>query len=96
MNEDIIEKRLEQRKKRKGFAIASLIFGIIGGYPSASAASIAAIIFGHIALSKLKNNPDIYSGKGLAIAGLILGYLGLVIAITLGVMRGILKAKLGL
>ncbi|MBI2850700.1 MAG: DUF4190 domain-containing protein [Chloroflexi bacterium] len=81
-------------KKRRGFAIASLIFGIIGGYPLASSASIVAVILGHVALSKLKNNPDIYSGKGLAIAGLILGYVGLALAVMLGVMRGILKAKL--
>lgn len=38
--------------------------------------SLAAIICGHIALSQIKRTGQ--SGRGLAIAGLILGYLGLV------------------
>lgn len=80
--------------KRKGFAIASLVLGIIGGSPWAYTASIAAIIFGHLALSRIKNKPDIYSGWGLAIAGLILGYLGLLIAIILGIMNAFLLAKI--
>ena len=83
-------------KKKKGLAIASLIFAIIGGYPWASTASVVAIVLGHIALKKHKKNPDVYSGRGFAIAGLILGYLGLIIAIALGVMRGMLKSELGL
>lgn len=47
-NEDIV------KTKKKSFAIASLVFGIIGGYPSLSTASIIAIVLGHIALVKIK------------------------------------------
>lgn len=91
------ENQIDQKrnKKKKGLAIASLVCGIIGGYPWASTASIVAIICGHIALYKIKKDPNTYAGKGLAIAGLILGYLGLVLAIALGIMRGVLKTKLG-
>jgi len=35
--------------------------------------SIASVLFSGIALSQFKNNPDKWSGKGFAIAGLILG-----------------------
>lgn len=82
-------------RKKKGLAIASLVLSIIGGYPWASTASVIAVICGHIALFKIKKYPDVYTGKGLAIAGLILGYLGLIFAITLGIMRGLIKNQLG-
>lgn len=84
-----------QTKKKKGLAIASLVLSIIGGYPWASTASIIAVICGHIALYKIKKYPDVYAGKKLAVAGLILGYLGIILAITLGIMRGLIKNQLG-
>ena len=80
------QKNSAQIPKKKGLAIASLICGIIGGY--FSTVSIIAVICGHLALNKIKKEPNQYAGKGLAIAGLILGYLGLVIAIVLGILRG--------
>ncbi|TQF74354.1 DUF4190 domain-containing protein [Rhodococcus spelaei] len=46
------------------FAILALVFGFLGG--------VLAIIFGHIALSQIKRTGE--SGRGLAIAGLVLGY----------------------
>ncbi len=51
-------------------AIISLITGIIGF-------SLIAIITGHIAKKQFKENPDKYSGEGMATAGLILGYIWL-------------------
>lgn len=47
------------------FAVLALVFGVLGGY--------LAIIFGHAALSQIKRTGE--RGSGLAIAGLILGYL---------------------
>ena len=41
--------------------------------------SLAAIITGHIALSQIKKTGE--QGRGLAIAGLIIGYIGLVVGI---------------
>ena len=83
-----------QNTKKKGLAIVSLVCGIIGGYTST--VSIIAVICGHLALNRIKKDPNLYSGKGLAIAGLILGYLGLAIGLVLGIMRGAIKSKLGL
>ena len=48
-----------------GFAIASLVLGIIGG-------SILAIIFGFVALSQIKKSGA--KGRGMAIAGVVLGF----------------------
>jgi len=59
-----------------GKAIASLVCGIFTFFLPAS---IAAIILGHISLSDIRNSAGRIGGKGIAIAGLVLGYLGLTI-----------------
>lgn len=92
-------RRAESRRevavgKRKGLAIASLVCAIIGGW--ASTATIPAIICGHLALSRMKKNPQEFGGKGMALAGLILGYFGLGLAMLLGVTRGYTKAMIQL
>jgi len=48
-----------------GFAIASLVLGILGG-------AILAIIFGFVALSQIKKSGA--KGRGMAIAGVVLGF----------------------
>jgi hypothetical protein len=55
-----------------GFAIASMVLGILWVY---WIGSILAIIFGFVALSQIKERQQ--SGKGMATAGLILGFIGL-------------------
>ena len=57
-----------------GKAVASLVCGIINIFPL----FIVAIILGHISLSEIKKSAGRLKGEGLAIAGLILGYLGIV------------------
>jgi hypothetical protein len=42
----------------------------------------AAIILGFISLAKIKRHPDQYSGKGLAIAGIIIATIALLIVFT--------------
>lgn len=59
-----------------GKAIASLVCGIFLFFLPAS---IAAIILGHISLSEIRNSAGRIGGKGLAVTGLVLGYLGLLI-----------------
>ena len=39
--------------------------------------SILAVIFGHVALSQIKRSMGALTGRGMAIAGLVLGYLGI-------------------
>ena len=56
-----------------GKAVASLICGIIGIFPFC----VIAIILGHISLSQIGKGAGRLTGKGVAIAGLVLGYLGL-------------------
>jgi peptidoglycan biosynthesis protein MviN/MurJ (putative lipid II flippase) len=54
--------------RTNGFAIASLILGLVG-------LSVLAIIFGHVSRSQMRRTGE--SGNGLASWGLFLGYLEL-------------------
>jgi Domain of unknown function (DUF4190)/Septum formation len=63
-----------ERPRTSGFAIASLVFGIIGGI-------LLSVGFGIAALVKIRGNPQL-RGKGMAIAGLILSGLWLVVGIA--------------
>jgi len=55
-------------------AIASLVSGVLF---MCAPASIAAIVLGHLALVDIKRAAGRMAGKGMAIAGLVLGYAGL-------------------
>ena len=59
--------------RTSGLAIASLVLGILWLY---WIGSILAVIFGHIAINQAKKDPAL-RGKGMAIAGLVLGYIGI-------------------
>ena len=54
-----------------GKAIASLVCGLLFFVPMAF---IAAIVFGHLALSEIRKSAGRLKGEGMALAGLILGY----------------------
>lgn len=57
-----------------GKAIASLVCGILFFFlPSA----IVAVVMGHLSLSDIKRSAGRLGGRGMAMAGLVLGYLGL-------------------
>ena len=57
-----------------GKAIASFVCGL---FLFAFPLSILAIIFGHLSVSEIRRSAGRIKGEGLAIAGLILGYVGL-------------------
>ena len=58
--------------RTSGLAIASMVLGILWIY---WIGSILAVIFGHIAMAQTKRKGE--GGRGMAIAGLILGYIGI-------------------
>ena len=58
--------------RTSGLAIASMVLGILWLY---WIGSILAVIFGHIAISQAGKDPTV-KGRGMAIAGLVLGYIG--------------------
>ena len=72
-----------QQKKsleRLPFATASLILGFLSCVIFGIISSVPAIILGHISLSKYKRNPK-YQGKRIAVAGIVLGYIGILITV---------------
>jgi len=60
--------------QNSNMAIASLVCGVLF---MCAPASIAAIILGHLALANIKQSANRMAGKGMATAGLVLGYAGL-------------------
>lgn len=56
-----------------GKAIASLLFGLLFLF---TPFAIAAVIFGHLSLSEIRQSAGRLTGHGMAIAGLLLGYAG--------------------
>ena len=73
-----------QQTKTNGFAIASMILGIVWIY---WIGSILALVFGYIAKSQIDKSGGRETGRGMAIAGIVLGWIGvtvLVVIIILG------------
>ena len=70
---------ISNENKKTGFGVASLVLGILGG----GVLSILAIIFGAIHISKCNKYPESYRGKGMAIAGMILGIFWIAVLILL-------------
>ncbi len=64
-------------------AITALVLGIVGCCLIPVLPSIAAIVVGAIAMKKNKEEPETYGGHGMALAGLILGIVGLVLGLIL-------------
>jgi hypothetical protein len=59
-----------------GLAIASLVTALIG-------VPIAPIILGHMSRTRIRQSGGLKSGDGLAIAGLVIGYIQLVVLAVL-------------
>lgn len=67
--------------KTSGLAVTSLVTGILGLL--ICGLGLVSVIFGHVALSKIKRSGGALKGGGLAIAGLVLGYLSLILTIVM-------------
>ena len=68
-----------------GLSIASLVCGILAIVICYlwAAFGIPAVICGHMSLKKIKNSPIPIAGKGMAIAGLVTGYIGIVLQLLM-------------
>jgi len=63
-----------------GFCVASLVLGIIGIPVCLFVPSLLAIIFGILGLRQISNSQGATGGKGIAIAGISCGAIGLLIS----------------
>jgi hypothetical protein len=68
-------------RRTNSTAIVSLVFGIAQFVVCPFIGAIVAIVTGHVAQSQIKRSDGTESGSGMARAGTILGYVGLVLTI---------------
>ena len=76
-------------RSTSAMAIVSLVAGLLGWSLLPVIGSIAAIVTGHLARGEIRRRPDTLEGDGLAVAGLVLGY-SMVAMAVIGVLLAIL------
>ena len=64
-----------------GMAVASLVLGIVSlvFFPLGLVLGVPAVICGHAGWGAIHAEPELVGGKGMVVAGLITGYLGIVV-----------------
>lgn len=70
--------------ERSGKAVASLVTGILSWLIIPFIGAIIAIVTGHLALRDIRESGGTLVGRGMAIAGLVLGYIQIVIPVCAG------------
>ncbi len=63
-----------------GLAIASLVLALVG-LCAGIFLGIPAVICGHMALNRIKQSNGMLGGRGMAIAGLVIGYLEIAVTV---------------
>lgn len=76
-------------QKTNTMAIVSLVSGLAGWFMAPVLASIVAVVTGHMARSQIRASGGREDGDSLAIAGLVLGYLSLVLGL-IGIVFAVL------
>jgi hypothetical protein len=66
-----------------GMAIGGVVCGVLGLFCCGPIFSTIALVLSLIALSQINQNPSLYSGKGLAVAGIVLSIIGYLLFIGL-------------
>jgi hypothetical protein len=77
---------MQAQQQTNGMAIASMVLGILWIW---WIGSILALIFGYVAKSQIDQSGGRQSGRGMAIAGIVLGWIG-VGFIVIGILFGAL------
>ena len=75
--------------KTSGLAIWSLVLGILSLFCFSVLAGIPAVICGHMALSRIKRSVGFLQGNGLAIGGLVTGYLSIALIPLIAILAAI-------
>lgn len=79
--------------KTNGLAIASLVLGIAGlVFYACGATSVLALVFGYMSRGQIDRDPQNQGGRGMAIAGIIMGWIGVAIFVIFWVVIVIIAA----
>ncbi|AHY59253.1 MULTISPECIES: DUF4190 domain-containing protein [Stenotrophomonas] len=65
-------------RQTSSLAVVSLIMGIVGWTVFPFLGSLIAIVTGHMARAEIRRQPQALEGDGLAVAGLVLGWLAVI------------------
>jgi type II secretory pathway pseudopilin PulG len=78
-------------EKRKGYAVASLVIGIVGffSFGILLIGTIVGTSLGIVALTKESRQPNVYGGKGLAVAGIVVNIAALFMIVPLAIIAAI-------
>jgi hypothetical protein len=74
---------MAEQVKNAGLAVASLILGIASFVCVGIFAAVPAVICGHMAKTKIREAGGALAGDGMALAGLILGYVNIGLSVIL-------------
>lgn len=74
-----IKNKPAEEQKIHWASLTGFITGLVGLFFLPIVLGLCAITFSAIALSQIKRNPELYKGKGFAIAGLIIGIIDVVL-----------------
>jgi len=69
-----------QKPQTSGLSIVSLVLGILANVGCCLLTGIPAVICGHMALSKIKKSNGTITGSGMALGGLIMGYISMALS----------------
>ena len=80
------------QRSTNGMAIASMVLGIVWIY---WIGSILALVFGYTARKQIAESQGTQQGGGMATAGIVLGWIGIVAVVGLVVIISALRASSG-
>lgn len=64
-------------------AVISLAFGLLAWFGMPVIGAVVAVVAGHVALGEIRRAPEIHEGRGMALVGVLLGWLNLAVAAIL-------------
>ncbi|HWZ46132.1 MAG TPA: DUF4190 domain-containing protein [Candidatus Saccharimonadales bacterium] len=68
-----------------GYAIGSLVLGVLALYPFLVVTGIPAVIMGHFSRIRISRSHGRLRGRGMALAGLLMGYISIALVAGIGV-----------
>jgi hypothetical protein len=79
--------------KTNGLAIASLVLGIAGlVFYACGVPSVLALVFGYMSRGQIDRDPQNQGGRGMALAGIIMGWIGVAIFVIFWVVIIVIAA----
>jgi len=70
--------------QQNGLAVASLVLGIVSLACSQFITAVPGVILGHIALRQIRASGGTQTGEGMAIGGLVCGYISIGVTLLIG------------